>query len=52
MCVALGAVLYDIELLLLALMVAVAGLSVLARLIGVPYPILLVLGGLVLGFVP
>src|SRR5918999_494100 len=33
-------------------MVAVAGLSVLARLVGVPYPILLVLGGLVLGFMP
>jgi monovalent cation/hydrogen antiporter len=40
------------DLLLLALMVAVVGLSVLARWIGVPYPILLVLGGLVLGFVP
>ena len=38
--------------LLLALMVAVAGLSVLARLVRVPYPILLVLGGLVLGFLP
>jgi monovalent cation/hydrogen antiporter len=33
-------------------MVAGAGLSVLARPLGVPYPILLVLGGLVLGFVP
>jgi monovalent cation/hydrogen antiporter len=33
-------------------MVAVAGLSVLARLVRVPYPILLVLGGLVLGFLP
>src|SRR5918999_847958 len=33
-------------------MVAVAGLSVLARLVGVPYPILLVLGGLVPGFMP
>ncbi|MFL6104477.1 MAG: Na+/H+ antiporter [Actinomycetes bacterium] len=43
---------HDIELLLLALMVAVAGLSVLARLVRVPYPILLVLGGLVLGFLP
>jgi Na+/H+ antiporter len=42
----------EIEPLLLALMVAVAGLSVLARVVGVPYPILLVLGGLVLGFVP
>jgi monovalent cation/hydrogen antiporter len=44
--------LHGIELLLLALMVAVAGLSILARLVRVPYPILLVLGGLVLGFVP
>jgi Na+/H+ antiporter len=40
------------ELVLLGLMVAVAALSVLARLLGVPYPILLVLGGLVVGFVP
>jgi monovalent cation/hydrogen antiporter len=44
--------LHESESLLLALMAAVAGLSVLARVIGVPYPILLVLGGLVLGFVP
>jgi Na+/H+ antiporter len=44
--------LHNLEPLLLALMVAVAGLSVLARAVGVPYPILLVLGGLVLGFVP
>ena len=43
---------HDIEPLLLALIVAVAGLSVLARMVRVPYPILLVLGGLVLGFVP
>ena len=43
---------HEIELLLLALMVAVAGLSILARLVRVPYPILLVLGGLVIGFVP
>src|SRR5919108_1364516 len=42
----------DAELLLLGLMVAMAGLSVLARFVGVPYPILLVLGGLVLGFAP
>jgi Na+/H+ antiporter len=40
------------ELLLLLLMVAVAGLSILARPLRVPYPILLVLGGLLLGFVP
>jgi monovalent cation/hydrogen antiporter len=44
--------LHEVEPLLLALMVAVAGLSVLARLVRVPYPILLVLGGLVLGFLP
>jgi len=44
--------LHQIEPLLLALIVAVAGLSVLARSVGVPYPILLVLGGLVIGFVP
>jgi monovalent cation/hydrogen antiporter len=44
--------LHEIELLLLALMVSVAGLSILARLVRVPYPILLVLGGLVIGFVP
>ena len=43
---------HETELLLLALITAVAGLSVLARLVRVPYPILLVLGGLVLGFVP
>ena len=43
---------HNLEPLLLAVMVTVAGLSVLARLVGVPYPILLVLGGLVLGFVP
>jgi CPA1 family monovalent cation:H+ antiporter len=40
------------ELLLLLLMTAVGSLSVLAGLIRVPYPIVLVLGGLVLGFVP
>jgi CPA1 family monovalent cation:H+ antiporter len=43
---------HEVELLLLGLMVAGAGLSVLARPLGVPYPILLVLGGLVLGFIP
>ncbi len=40
------------EELLLGLMVAVAGLSVVARWLGKPYPILLVLGGLAIGFVP
>src|SRR5919201_3165589 len=34
------------------LMLAVGGLGVLAGAVRVPYPILLVLGGLVLGFVP
>jgi monovalent cation/hydrogen antiporter len=40
------------ELLLLILMLAVGGLSVLAGAVRVPYPIVLVLGGLALGFVP
>jgi Na+/H+ antiporter len=40
------------ELLPLGLMVAVAGLIILARPARMPYPILLVLGGLVLGFFP
>jgi monovalent cation/hydrogen antiporter len=38
--------------LLLGLMVAVAALSVVARWLDKPYPILLVIGGLVLGFFP
>lgn len=41
-----------IESVLPALLVAVAALSVLSRVIGVPYPILMVLGGLVIGLVP
>jgi monovalent cation/hydrogen antiporter len=40
------------ELLLLVLMVAVGAQSVLAGTVRVPYPILLVLGGLVLRFLP
>jgi CPA1 family monovalent cation:H+ antiporter len=40
------------ELVLLALLTAVAGLTVLAPMLRVPYPILLVLGGLALGFIP
>ncbi len=43
---------HGLELPLLTLILAVAALSVLASRIGVPYPILLVLGGLALGFVP
>jgi monovalent cation/hydrogen antiporter len=40
------------ELLVAGLLVAVAGLSALARHLSVPYPIVLVVGGAVLGFVP
>jgi monovalent cation/hydrogen antiporter len=40
------------ELVLLALLVAIAALLVLAPVLRIPYPILLVLGGLALGFVP
>jgi Na+/H+ antiporter len=40
------------ELVLISLLVAVAGLATLARAINVPYPILLVVGGLVMGFIP
>ena len=40
------------ELVLLVLLAAVVGLVVLASLVGVPYPIFLVVGGLGLGFVP
>ena len=40
------------DLVLFALLVAIAALLVLAPVLRVPYPILLVLGGLALGFVP
>src|SRR5215218_7613725 len=40
------------ELLIVGLLVAVAGLSALARYLSVPYPIVLVVGGAVVGFVP
>src|SRR5918911_5260211 len=40
------------ELLIAGLLVAVAGLSALARLLSVPYPIVLVVGGALVGFVP
>lgn len=42
----------DVELVLIALFVAVALLNALANRVSVPYPIMLVLGGLVLGAVP
>jgi len=41
-----------LEIVLVTLLIAVTGLGALASRIGIPYPILLVLGGLVLGFVP
>jgi monovalent cation/hydrogen antiporter len=40
------------ELLIAGILVGVAGLSALARLLGVPYPIVLVIGGALFGFVP
>src|SRR6266571_4799063 len=40
------------ELLIAGLLVAVAGLSVLARRLSVPYPIVFVIGGALFGFVP
>jgi Na+/H+ antiporter len=42
----------DFEIVLVALFVSVAGLNALARWLSVPYPIPLVLGGLVLGLLP
>ncbi len=41
-----------IELIVFGLLVAVSGLAVVARLVRIPYPILLVLGGLAFGFIP
>jgi CPA1 family monovalent cation:H+ antiporter len=43
---------HDVELVLVSLLVAVAVLGAASRAIGIPYPIVLVLGGLVMGFVP
>jgi len=42
----------DFEIVLVALFVSVAGLNAIARWLSVPYPIALVLGGLVLGLLP
>jgi NhaP-type Na+/H+ or K+/H+ antiporter len=42
----------EAELLIAGLLVAVAGLSALACRLSVPYPIVLVVGGALLGFVP
>jgi monovalent cation/hydrogen antiporter len=41
-----------VELVVFGLLLGVAGLAVLARIVGVPYPITLVLGGSVIGFIP
>ena len=41
-----------VELVVFGLLVGAAGLAVLARAVNVPYPIILVLGGAVIGFVP
>jgi monovalent cation/hydrogen antiporter len=46
------AIMGQAELLIAGLLVAVAGLSALARRLSVPYPIVLVIGGALLGFVP
>ena len=42
----------EAEVLIAGLLVAVAGLSALARLLGIPYPIVLVVGGAPVGFIP
>jgi monovalent cation/hydrogen antiporter len=42
----------DLEPILLGVLAAVAALSVLSRVIGIPYPILMVIGGLGLGMIP
>jgi Na+/H+ antiporter len=41
-----------IELIVFGLLVAIAALGVLARIVNVPYPVTLVLGGAVIGFLP
>jgi CPA1 family monovalent cation:H+ antiporter len=43
---------HDVEFILVSLLVAVAGLGAVARAMDIPYPIVLVVGGLALGFVP
>jgi monovalent cation/hydrogen antiporter len=42
----------QVEALIVGLLVGVAGLSALARMIGLPYPIVLVIGGAAFGFIP
>jgi CPA1 family monovalent cation:H+ antiporter len=43
---------HDVEFVLVSLLVSVAVLGAAARAVNVPYPIVLVVGGLVLGFIP
>jgi monovalent cation/hydrogen antiporter len=43
---------HHVELIIFGLLLGVAGLAVLARVLGVPYPITLVVGGSVIGFIP
>ncbi len=43
---------HQAEIVIAGLLIAVAGLSALARVLAVPYPIVLVVGGAVFGFVP
>jgi Na+/H+ antiporter len=43
---------HETEILILGILVAIPTLSVVARVVGVPYPIVLVLGALPLGFIP
>jgi monovalent cation/hydrogen antiporter len=41
-----------LNIVIVGLLVAVAGLALLARLLHIPYPIFLVIGGLAIGFLP
>jgi monovalent cation/hydrogen antiporter len=43
---------HEVEFVLVSLLIAVAGLGAAARAVNIPYPIVLVVGGLALGFVP
>src|SRR3954453_5901575 len=43
---------HDVELVLVCLLALVAAFALAGHMIGVPYPIVLVCGGLLLGFVP
>jgi monovalent cation/hydrogen antiporter len=43
---------HEAEILIAGLLVAIAGLSALARQLSIPYPIVLVLGGALFGFIP